>query len=42
MPKPDCHQLVKNKAVHLLSIREHGTVELARKLKQKHPNFKTP
>jgi regulatory protein len=38
MPKPDCHQLVKNKAVHLLSIREHGTVELARKLKQKHPD----
>lgn len=38
MVQPDCYQQVKNKAVQLLAIREHGSAELARKLKQKHPD----
>jgi regulatory protein len=34
----DCVQQLKNRAVHLLSIREHGRQELARKLTQKIPD----
>ena len=36
-PNDDCFVQLNNKAVHLLSIREHGKLELARKLTQKLP-----
>jgi regulatory protein len=37
MQVSDCVQRLKQRAVHLLSIREHGTLELVRKLTQKLP-----
>lgn len=41
MSQPNCVELLRAKAQQLLAQREHGTQELIRKLKLKHPDCST-